>query len=41
MALPPGYRPILLDTVGGTVACGIVLTFVVVFLARYLSLGHL
>ncbi len=40
MAPPPGYRPTLLDTVGGTFACGIVLTIAVAFLARYLALGH-
>lgn len=40
MALPPGYRPTLLDTVGGTVTCGIVLTVAVAVLARFLALGH-
>jgi hypothetical protein len=41
MALPPGYRRTPFDSVGGTFACGLILTVAVVLLARFLALGHL
>lgn len=38
---PPANRyRTLLDSTGGTVACGLVLTVVLAMLARLLALGH-
>ncbi len=40
MPPPPPYRNTVLDSVAGTVACGLVLAVLVALLARALALGH-
>ena len=40
MAPPPAFRRTILDSIGGTVVCGLALSLAVAILARLLVLGH-